>query len=330
MKKLMIVLLSLVFVGAFTLPAFAADWDFYGSSRMATFYTDQDEEAGDDDGLTWGLQGNSRIGARVQGDVVGGGFEYGSVPNLRKLYGTAQLGGGTLLVGQTYTPFNMFYSSQVFGTDADLLNTGGVFNGRQPMLQYSCAGLKVALVRNQGTELGEDYTMPRLEVKYSRSAGMLGYALAGEYQTYEVNDQDVDSYGLTLGLSANFGAFGLKGDAFLGQNLSETGQWIATTSGPVLSPAGVDDEDTSGGIMVATYDLDQVALEAGYGYVQSEQDVSASDANDQSCVYGQATITIADGFFVVPEVGYYDYMENASGVDEGSMTYAGLKWQINF
>ena len=98
MKKFLIVLLVLGLVS----PVMAADWNFYGSARMTTFYVTEDfgdfENAiGEDDdaGLIHTLQGNARIGATVKAsDQIGGRFEYGSGPNLRLLYGTYNFGGG--------------------------------------------------------------------------------------------------------------------------------------------------------------------------------------------------------------------------------------------
>ena len=41
MKKFTI-LLAAIALGCFSVPALAVDWNFYGSARMATFYTDTD------------------------------------------------------------------------------------------------------------------------------------------------------------------------------------------------------------------------------------------------------------------------------------------------
>jgi len=95
-----------VFVLPWTLTAFAifavssaaAEWEFYGSVRMGTFYNDRD--FGDlrfpsdariplpdkVDGLEWSLMSTSRIGAKVQRGHLTGHFEYGSGPNLRHLH----------------------------------------------------------------------------------------------------------------------------------------------------------------------------------------------------------------------------------------------------
>jgi hypothetical protein len=47
-------------------------------------------------------------------------------------------------------------------------------------------------------------------------------------------------------------------------------------------------------------------------------------------VYLQSVITLAPGVYVIPEVGYYDYDNNADGDDAGSLIYFGGKWQIDF
>ena len=78
MKKLTI-LMAVAAVVCFSVPAMAVDWNFYGSARMATFYTSQDEkDVGDKStDLQWDLQGNSRLGANVKADHIKGQVELG-------------------------------------------------------------------------------------------------------------------------------------------------------------------------------------------------------------------------------------------------------------
>jgi hypothetical protein len=153
MKKLFIIFAVLCLAA----PAMAADWNFYGSARMATYWTDNDvndfytgDARTDSDGdLLWGQQGNSRIGATVKfNDQIGGAFEMSDSFGKRKLYGTYAFGGGSeLLLGQTYTPSSSyFYSNSVYGGDGDLLGVGQFYVGRVPMIQWKMGGLKVALI----------------------------------------------------------------------------------------------------------------------------------------------------------------------------------------
>ena len=174
MRKFLITILALSMVCAFSRPVMAAEeeapaWKFYGSARMSTFWTNTTDIASSyisgniggsavddsDEGLFWGLQGNSRIGARVQGETIGGRFEYGSGPNLRMLYGTYTMGESEFLVGQTYTPTAfIFPSGQVVAGDDGLLGVGAFYTGRDPMLQWKMKGLRLALVTPVVDDLG--------------------------------------------------------------------------------------------------------------------------------------------------------------------------------
>ena len=129
MKKLFIIFAII----CLATPAMAADWNFYGSSRIATWWVADDYDVDgtqydDDSGLQWENGGNSRFGANVKfNDQIGGSVELGFGPSIyaRKLFGTYTFSGGSqLLLGQTYTPTALFYSNSVFGGDGDLLGLG--------------------------------------------------------------------------------------------------------------------------------------------------------------------------------------------------------------
>jgi hypothetical protein len=145
MKKLIVVFAVLLFVA----PAFAADWAFYGSERVATWYVNQDfkdfPQGGQDNdsGTQWYLQGNSRLGARVKADKVTGQIELattasstdsagdGSV-NTRRAYGVWKFSdNASLKVGKDYSPTTDFISNQWFDGDNDMLGNGN-FYGRRP------------------------------------------------------------------------------------------------------------------------------------------------------------------------------------------------------
>ena len=69
----------------------------------------------------------------------------------------------------------------------------------------------------------------------------------------------------------------------------------------------------------------------GYQYAELDVDGPAGDGEKVWQVYGNATINIAPGFFIVPEIGYasYDYAGDAAQ-DKPNLLYLGAKWQINF
>jgi len=357
MKKLFVLLAAVVFVVAFTAPTFAAEWSFYGSARMYTFWGDRDfgdgvDATGSDDdlGLLHELQGNSRIGAKVKvSDNLIGRFEYGSTPNLRLLYGEYDFGGFKLLVGQDYTPLNFFYSNQMGAGDTDLLPYGGVYSGRRAMVQGKFGGLKIALVQPQNNGLGgydgvgaypvadEDVVIPQIQASYKFKIAGLSLDVAGGYQTYSVvdaadNDEDINSYIVAIGGTYNMGPFYFGANYWMGQNVGNMNMWEAGFSEAAWDPVDEDilDTDGYGFILVGAFTLsDMLRFEAGYGYSSFDTD-KADEKDDTSSYYVQATINFAKGVFIVPEVGRVDYGDDPLGNDEGEDTYYGLKWQINF
>lgn len=347
MRKLFALFVAIALVGGFAVSAMAAEWSFYGSARMSTFYDDYDEEAGNDADTTWNLQGNARIGATAKAGAIGGGFEYGSGPNLRKLYGTWNFGAGELLVGQTYTPLgSMFYSNQVWGSDEDLLSIGQCYNGRVPMLQLSMQGFKVALIRPSTSAVAGltgdiDTTFPKLEMSYSIKQDMFFVDVYGGFQTYEieVGDEtyDVNAYVGGVGGGVNLGPAYIKLNGYYAVNHGNYGLYSGVNSVAerfaVYNAADDDitDAKSMGGLAVLGFKAsDMLTFEAGCGYIEHELDIDDAEKNDAMSYYGNVTINIAPGFFIVPEVGMVDWMDNSAGVDEGSNFYAGAKWQINF
>jgi len=349
MKKLLVLLAAVAFVVAFTVPAMSADWSFYGSSRMTTFFDSDSEELSasglyDDDDLTWDLQGNSRLGATVKAGAIAGGFEYGSGPNLRKLYGTWNFGSGQLLVGQTYTPVNDFSSNRVWGGDEDLLNSGGIYAGRDPMIQLSLGTFKIALIKPNapgGVVAAEtDTSLPRIEASYAFKAGSFSLTPMLGYSTYdEVNatnkEYGIDSYIAALVLSVNLGPAYIKGNVYMGQNLRQYGfgylGWVDDSAAYDIANDKIIDNDNMGYLAVVGFKAsDALTIEFGYGYAEGERDVSGSKADEVCSYYANATVNIAKGFFVVPEIGKIDQKEDAAGNDQGDTTYFGAKWQINF
>ena len=354
MKKLFIIFAILCLAA----PAMAADWNFYGSARMSTFYTDVDTDVSGVDNTSrtnWALQGNSRIGATVKvNDQIGGGFEYGSGPNLRKLYGTYTFGGGSeLLLGQTYTPTSTyFYSNSVFDGDGDLLGVGQFYAGRNPMVQWKTGGFKIALVTPTTVADTANYVVdliiPKIEASYGFKRDSWFMDVYGGYQTYDLNyvvgnDPTVNAYVVGLGGGMNFGAFYVNLGGHIGRNLGNYGAYAPGFSGTraINQSINIDanqneqDNDGWGALGVIGFNLsDMWSFEAGYGYETSELDNDAAGDPSETVqqMYVNATINIAPGFFIVPEVGIakYDYANTGDLDPQPEVFYAGAKWQINF
>ena len=347
MKKLFVLLGAVVLVVAFTAPAFAAEWSFYGSARITTFWTDVSEELGptgeDDLDLDHSLQGNSRIGASVKvSDNLTGHFEYGSGPNLRLLWGEYDFGAFKLGVGQHYIPLCLFYSNQAYGPDNGLLDVGGVYVGRDPMVRAKFGSFEVALVKPNTPgvpgAVDTDVTIPMIQAKYTLKVAGLSVALAGGYQTYDVvnaldQDDDVSAYMVALGAQYNMGPFSIGGNYWMGQNAGNMGNptWgYAPNISASADADGVLDNDAYGFHVILGFTMsDMVSFEAGYGYVVGDLD-DAAEKDETSAYYLQAKINLAKGVSITPEFGYYDLKDSAAGADQGNVTYYGLKWQISF
>ncbi len=355
MKKLFMFFIAVALIAAFSVPAAAedAEWSFYGSARMSTFSIDTSKEmnagghtppASDRD-TAWDLQGNSRIGARVSAGDVGGRFEYGTGVNVRLLYGTWNFGAGTLLVGQTYTPVNIFISNQVYGdigADSDMLSTGGLYDGRRPVIQLAFGGFKVALVQPStsvpvtgiaGEEV--DTVLPKIELAYTFKTDMFRVGVLGGYNSVDIDtdakDYSVDSYVAALWGQVNLGPAYIKANIYQALNGGDFGIQGAGDDNSDFVGAKIQDVDTLGVLFVAGVKLgDAINIEGGYGVVSHASDIPGTKDDDTSAMYVQATIGFAPGVFIVPEIGVIDYDKNRAGVKEGDILYFGAKWQINF
>jgi hypothetical protein len=398
MKKLILAIAAVALIAA---PALAVDWNFYGSSRVQTWYTDIDygdglNPAGTDDSdseLLWGtgksLAQNSRFGARVKAENISGRVEIqmradndGDPSSIittesRLLYGEWDFGGGKLLVGKDYTPISQFVSGQAYDEDLGLLSIGAAYGNRISQIKLTFGGLQVALIEPR-TDLitglssatvalsvpalggpvlavanplftgGDDDTiLPKIEAKYGMGLDAFSFNIMGGFQYYEIedvtslatgNNEDLDVTSWIIGgdVAVNFGPAYLKGAVSYGINWSNAAWDIAgfKTGGSFAVYDGDDDvkdTDTWMGCLVGGFKFtDQVNFEAGFGYRSDDSDVAGTDEDEAWAAYGQAVISLAPGVYLVPEIGYYDYMDNAAGADEGDQIYIGAKWQIDF
>jgi hypothetical protein len=179
MKKLIAIFAVLLLAA----PAMAADWSFYGSQRMSTFYIYDDfgdfnrqgvlngPGANDDWGLNWNFQDNSRLGAKVKADKVSGQIELslnaadsntGQVGgeangsnggdghvNARRAYGVWKFAdNASLKVGKDYSPVSNLVSGQVFGDDAGLLGNGDFYGKRPGQIALQIGDFEIAAITN--------------------------------------------------------------------------------------------------------------------------------------------------------------------------------------
>jgi hypothetical protein len=388
MKKLFVILIAVAMVGAFAATSMAAEWNFYGSSRMNTVYYDKSKETAgdnqvyppepanfDDQDMTWTTQSNARIGAKVKSsDAVSGRFEFqvGSAAEVkvRLMYGAYNFGAGTLVVGQDYTPVDQILSSsigalsyQITGTspvgdgEGDALTIGSFYESRQPQVKLKFGNLQLAFITMKSVgpidpDTAEtstvytdiDTTIPKVEVNYTFKTDAFSITPYAGYNTVDFtnpaddNSVSVDSYVLGAAGKVNFGPMSVKANVFWAQNADNYGTLNnALFNGAVLNGTDTEDASTWGGQVIAGFKLsDMLAFEAGYSYEHNEVDVAAgiTGENDPSHWYVNATITLAPGVYIVPEVGMFDFgdaeITGEPTYDRGDATYYGAKWQINF
>jgi hypothetical protein len=326
---------------------------------MFTFSADQSKDttagkvhtpADNDRDTEWTGFGSGRIGANVKAGDVGGKFEWGvseTAPTLRQFFGTWNFGAGQLLVGQSYTPVFGNLTNMVYG-DNSAVSYGGVYEGRQPMIQVSFGGFKFALVR-PSTTLGTgvtpvafagagsevDTTLPKIEAAYTFKTDMFSAKVMGGYNSFEIDtdtkDYDVDSWVVGFTGKVNLGPAYIGLDVYQAQN---GGNFAMTTVGDDVANlvgAKIKDVDTLAGILSAGVKVsDMLAFEGGYGNVSCESDIATEKDDDASFYFVQATIGLAPGVSITPEIGKIDLKKDNANDKQGDTTYFGARWQINF
>ena len=357
MRKLLVLLSAIAFVVAFTVPAVAADWAWYGHARMLTFQTDLDKyKSGlgvDDSDLTWDKSTSGRFGANVKAGEVTGRFEAKMSDDtaLRLLYGTWNFGAGALTVGQTYGPVNFFPSGMVYG-DNSMVSYGAPYGGRVPQIMLTLMGgaLKIALIKpnvvSAGTPTETDTTLPKIELAYKLKAGPASLYFFAGMNSHDDNtivgttetEVSVDSNVFGVGFRIPFGPLYINGNVYMSTNPGNYG--LATTaavSSAALDAAGcVQDADSMTYALIVGYKIsDMLKFEAGYGFVDGEQTVDGvTSENEKTFMYAQLPITLAKNVFIIPEIGSADFGDlkatGSAAVDQGEMSYFGAKWEIRF
>lgn len=357
MKKLIVMLTAIVI---YANPAFSADWNFYGSAKVSTYYSKIDNDlfngSADTKNFEQNLQGNSRIGARVKvSDQLKGYFEYGAIggnANIRLLYGQWNFGAGKLIVGQAYTPFlvttNQAYNLNGLNLgDTNMAYFGTMYAGREALIGLKFGGLYVAAVEQEDDVYDSgpagsttEIMTPELHARYMFKGSKWMTQVLGGLSRFEIgnggNEGDVTSYLVGASGRLMIGKGYITGGGWVGQNAgnlidqfvslhpNKSGQHLANWDGTTVT-----DNDGLGVHFSAGYVFNEtIKMECGYGYTRSELDSVGSVDDDARVYYLQSVITLAPGVMVVPEIGRIDL--NGTGMGDLDVTYAGMKWQVNF
>jgi hypothetical protein len=279
MKKLIAIFAVLLLAA----PAMAADWAFYGSQRVSTFYIQEDfgdfeeNSESDDWGLAWNFQTNSRLGAHVKADKVKGQIELGLKGTdggdidvgTRRAYGVWMFAdNASLKVGKDYSPVTRFISGQVFNEDAGLLGAGNFYGRRPGGLTLGLGSFNLALLTNAlntsayagapawpGT--GDvDNNYPKVEADYMLKLGSFDIRPFGGFQYFQISStgaseaagtltDDVDIYSYVIGIDSmvNLGAFYLGGQFSYGINWTNANWSNSLLGGTAGSLAVLDGTD---------------------------------------------------------------------------------------
>lgn len=338
---------SLIFFGI-SGAAQAADWNFYGSANVGTFYMDSDLD--DSTNLEMGLNPGSAIGAEVTvSDSLSAGFEYGAEDgsaNLVLLYGQWHFGAGSLMVGQNEVPVFQGISGQVVDDDRGLDGLGEFNPGERAQIRLAVGTLQIAIVEpdvavsidDSGEIVLDDgaaeVKMPALHVKYGFEGNNWDAGISGAAAKFDYADQSVTSYVAVASMGFTLDRLRLMGQGWMGRNVGNLAAQDVDGSGEngyaVYEGGQIHDVDAWGIALAATYVFnDMISMEAGYGYVDLDYGDAAlfgADDDKVQSYYLNLPITLAEGVTIVPEIGVIDY--DRGGQDK--ISYGGAKWQIEF
>ena len=210
--------------------------------------------------------------------------------------------------------------------------------------------------------------LPQIQASYEYFADAWRIKVSGGYAGFKVKDltewayytglgtfyeyaKDTTIHSWIVGLDGdiNFGPLTLASAGSVGQNWSAAG-WNVTDfsigSYPIMSMAGKLKDTTSVmASIVAAYQLTEaLRFEGGAGYRYDNNPVF-DKASHTWGVYLQADYAVADGFYIIPEIGYIDcgdFVGNDNWIDasgdyrlkggasEGYLWYAGMQWKMDF
>lgn len=355
MKKLLVILVAIAMVGAFTIPASAAStFSFKGDARMETFMVNQDEDLAsngfDDDDLRWAKEDVlSRLGIKAVNENITGYIEIR--PNtgsfVRHWFGEWNYGSGKLLVGKTWTPATVFtngsnYKDNLMGAIGNMnWRAARIDQIRLTLLDGNLAlGFLAPNTSYTGITAGvadTDTKLPTIEVAYTLKLDPVKLILCGGYASITkanaADDEiDIDSNFFGFAAYANFGAAYVKAEAHVSTNEGDYGFNGSQYTDTFANEVGGDVEDNAGmgyQLIVGFKASDTITVEAGYGFISGEDD-SASDPDEASMVYVNMPISLAKGVTLTPEVGSVDYMDDNAGNAEGTETFFGATWKISF
>jgi hypothetical protein len=353
MKKFMVLIFALAMVVAFSVPTYAEfTYTFKGDARMDTYSVENSKElsaTNDSDRDTEWAKDNvlSRFSITAKSENIKGYIEIRphTTSYVRHWFGEWDFGAGKLLVGKTWAPATFFTNGQNYLSNG--IAGYGNLNwaaARVDQIRLTFGDLVIGLC-SPPAETGPtglavvdyDRTIPNIEATYTLKLDPVKLLFAAGYGTYSAEnaaaqDFDVDSYFLGLGALFNFGPGYANIEGHISQNGSNYGLNYASIDGGANFSAGeVKDNDGLGYLIAIGWKVnDMLKVEAGYSYVEGEDDIAGVVADNASWMYVMVPITLAPGVTLSPELGQIDQKKSAADVDQGDTTYVGATWKIAF
>ena len=318
-----------------------------------------------DNQIIWDFDSKSRVGAKVKADKVSGqielslkGTDGGDLDvGTRKAFGVWRFAdNASLKVGKDAGPLTQYLSNSVFDFDNNFQGIGAGYDFRPGQIALLIGGFQLSLVSPytqtdfNGSAAGVggdvDQWLPKFEARYELKLDRLSFAVLGGFQTYKIDNPtvgtnpdnfDVNSWLVGGEVRMPIGAFYVNAGANFGQNWTSAnwnnkGYTNNANAGAVINADGDGTENCfswQAALVLGMKFTEAITFEAGGSFRSDDQD-AADHKDDAAQIYAQVLFTLAPGVYLVPEIGYFDYMDNSAGEDEGYEWYAGAKWQIDF
>jgi len=351
MRKLFILFAAVAFAVAFATPA-KADVNFSGYVGFHTYMVDVANVAPtkDTSDLDWTMDRVcSRLTINFKEGPVSAVYEIRplTASYVRHWFASWDFGGGTLGIGQFWTPEFSCISSSMYGCGAlDVLDPA--CSVRIPFVQVSFGSLKIAagepsIVMPTGI-VAAGYTdtetsLPKLMVSYNLNVAMVGLKLFGGYNSVDARDpatdqtKGVDSYVAGVTASMGFGPLTVKAQVWTGTNVTEYGSGAPGFAAAWNGTEVVDASYLAYGVDLAYKVSDMITVTGGYMTAQSESDAVGTNEDPATTYHVNATITLAKGVTITPEYMVYDQDDvTAAGVktEQASTSVMGVYWKIAF
>jgi hypothetical protein len=367
MKKQLLVLSAAAMVAAAAVPAMA-ETTLYGSARIGAFYDTNTPayavgaaKPGSTTDLDFRNQATSRVGVIASDGALGGKVELGlgglaanqsgasvgsggnTTVYTRLIYGTYKFDAGTLLVGQTYSPYWQ-NSDQVINEDNGNNGFGSIYDGRTPQIKFTLNnGAYLDLIRPGGSAAAYASSMtliPKLAVGWDGKVGAatLGGGVAGQYYRNDVNAPIRKNVTSLLGYvhgKVPAGPVNIGFNFGVGQNLGEMGIGEGLAAMYNATDKKFEDNLTISALVTAGFKVSStLTVNAGIGYVTTDGKLSTGkdfvNSDSKVSAYVNAPITLAKNVTVVPEVTYQDQLKKYDGSHETKDYIYGVKCQIDF